>query len=141
MKITVTVSDKRLKDVIDDRLESALYDEFDANILKKAKIPSKASVLKSIMENETFKTAIEKELAEVLNEVADDRVYEAVWDIDIPVLESSAETCWKISEEQEEEDAKKSASEAEKRKVEAEAMQIERTIAALGKLGYKIVKA
>lgn len=141
MKITVTVSDKQLKEVINDRLENALYDEFDAGVLKKAKIPAKTAVLKSIMENEAFKTAVEKELSEVLTAAADDCLTDVIWDIDIPVLEASAESCWKICEEQEEEEAKKSIEEAQKRQVEAEAKQIERTIAALSKLGYKVVKA
>jgi hypothetical protein len=139
MKITITIPDKDVKQAILNRLENDIYEEYDVDVIKKAKIPGKAAMAKQLMENSAFISALEKRLVEYGE--FDDALFEAVYDIDSPTISGLEEKCSKVYNEITDahnalrEEMSIAAREAEDEKT------ILRLVKALERSGYKLVKA
>lgn len=139
MKITINIPDKDIKAAIEYRLNGDLFENYDIDILKRAKVPSKTSIIKSLMADEKFIAKLEKEIIRYTE--VEEVLYDCIHNVDCPVVEALEERCndeySKWCDEWEDEKQALASSVRESQDVE----DIKRTIKALEKAGYKIVKA
>lgn len=150
MQITVTISDKAIKNAVDYFVESNLYDNWDSNVLKRAGVPKKADLVKQIVADEKFIAQFSKEMGKYIDD--GDIMYDVCCDLDHSVFNNIEKQCEKAYEAicNEEEAAERKAFEKESaarakaeqaRKEAEEEATVARVIAALKKQGYKIEKA
>ena len=139
MKITITIPDKDVKQAIQNRLENDIYEQYDTDVLKKAKVPGKASIIKQLLETPAFITALEKRIIEYGD--FEDALYECIYDVDSPIINGLEEKCSRAySEINEELDARRKDLADAARAAEDEKAVL-RLVSALEKAGYKIIKA
>jgi len=132
MKLDITVPAKALKQALVSQLENSLYENYEASVLKAAKVPPIKTLLASVMADEKYLNSLQKELQETLTCWVEDYLDDTLYDIDMPIGQYM-DACEKINEEQNQE------SQAEQT-AEQEAAQIKRTIKALKLAGYDVVK-
>ena len=130
MQITVTVTDKVIKNAIDNALDGSVYDYFDSATLKAAKIPKAATAVNAIFENPKFQARLTKQLQEVAESAMEDEIYDAMFDLELPGLDAMLKAC---------EAAYEARTELEREKQDAE--EVKRMVKALERAGFKISKA
>ena len=138
MQITINVKDSEIKAAIENVVENEIYDQYDSDVLKKAKVPSKAALVKELMADPAVPKAVTKIVEDI--EVIE-YLYDNLYDHNFKRLSDLGAACEQALNELEAatEDERKAAE--EKRKVVEEEAIIQRTIKALERQGYKIVKA
>jgi DNA-binding NarL/FixJ family response regulator len=132
MKLEITVPAKALKQSLVSQLEDSLYENYDAAVLKAAKVPPIKTLLAHVMADEKYMAVLHKELQETLSSWVEDYLDDSLYDIDMPIG-CYMDACEKLNEEQHR------VSYAEET-AEQEAEQIKRTIKALKLAGYDVVK-
>jgi hypothetical protein len=132
MKLDITVPAKALKQALVSQLENSLYENYDKDVLKAAKVPPIKTLLAMVMSDEKYLNSIQKELQETLTCWVEDYLDDTLYDIDMPISQYM-DACEKINEEQ----SQDGHAEIEAKQ---EAEQIKRTIKALKLAGYDVVK-
>ena len=132
MKLDITVPAKALKQALVSQLEESLYENYDAAVLKAAKVPPIKTLLAHVMADEKYMAALHTELQETMTCWVEDYLDDSIYDIDMPISQYM-DACEKIAEEQSQEDHAKLTA-------EQEAEQIKQTIKALKLAGYDVVK-
>jgi hypothetical protein len=131
MQITITVADKIVKTAIENALENNLYDQYDADIIKAAKLPKMATVVKEIFNDAKFQKDLTKHLTQVAVGSIEDCVYDDLcYEIELPLLDDLISKCDAVTQEEQ-------AAYLQ----EQEAKEVERMVKTLERAGYKLVKA
>lgn len=148
MQLTITISDKAIKNAVEYVVENQLFDDWNSETLKRAGVPKKAELVKQMMADEKFIATLGKEMAKHVDN--GDLLYDVVSDMDF--LNKFYQACEKAADEIDEEEwakeeeanakeaAKRAKAEQARKEAEEEAT-VARVIAALKKQGYKIEKA
>lgn len=150
MQITVTISDKNIKQSLDYFVESNIFDTYGSDTLKKAGIGTKKALVDQLMKDEKFMAQFSKELGKYIDD--GDLMYDVFGDMQNDEIDKLIDKCEKADDEIAAEIDAKEAAEAAKRQAkldkEAVARQqaeeeatVQRVVAALKKAGYKIEKA
>lgn len=140
MQLTINISDKVIRSAIKERLNNDVYECYNDGIIKAARLPKINTVVNEAMTDQ-LAAALTKDLAGWLAEMAEEEMYNAIYDVKIPqidALEKKVGAAIETVAEQEEQQRKK---EQQAQKAAQDAADLERTIKALKKLGYKIEKA
>ena len=132
MKLDITVPAKALKQSLVSQLEESLYENYDAAVLKAAKVPPIKTLLAHAMADEKYMATLHKELQDTMTCWVEDYLDDSIYDIDMPI-DQYLDACEKINEEQSQEDHAELTA-------EREAEQIKQTIKALKLAGYDVVK-
>lgn len=131
MQITVTVADKLIKTSIGEAINNSVYESYDQNTLKAAKLPKTSDLIKEIFEDAKFQKNLVKYLNEIATEAIEDRIYDDLcYDVEMPLLDSLKAKLDAVSEE-----------EQAVYRQEQEAKEVERMVNALKKAGYNITKS
>ncbi len=130
MQITVTIADKVIKQAIDNALDGSVYDYFDSATLKAAKIPKASVAVKEIFENDKFQARLTKQLQAVAESAMEDEIYDAMFDIELPGLDTMLKACEAAYEARE-----------ELQQEQRDAEEVARMVKALERAGFKISKA
>lgn len=130
MQITVTITDKVIKQAIDNALDGSVYDYFDSAILKAAKIPKVKTAVDTVFKDPKFQASLTKHLQAVAESAMEDEIYDAMYDLDLPGLDDMIKSC---------EAAYEAREELAQEKKDAE--EVKRMVRALERAGYKMVKA
>jgi hypothetical protein len=137
MKITINIPDTQIKQALEARLAYVIYDNFYEDAIKRAKVSSKAKVIKQLMSDDKFMAALAKQISNYM----DIDVYDAVAATENPLIDEledavlTAANQIQLEHDQEAQERSNAAQEA------AEAEALVRTIKTLEKAGYKITKA
>ena len=148
MQLTITIADKAIKNAAEYVVENHLFDDWNAETLKRAGVPKKADLVKQMVTDEKFIAHLSKQLGKYVDD--GDLLYDVVCDMDY--LNKFYQACEKAADELDaEESAKEEALQAKHAAARAKAEQarkeaeeeatVARVIAALKKQGYKIEKA
>ena len=130
MQITVTITDKVIKQAIDNALDGSVYDYFDSAILKAAKIPKVKTAVDTVFKDPKFQASLTKHLQAVAESAMEDEIYDAMFDLDLPGLDTMLKSC---------EAAYEAREEAQQEQKDAE--EVKRMVRALERAGYKMIKA
>ena len=138
MKITVNIKDSEIKSAIEYLVENELYEQYEDEVLKKAKVPSKTALVKELMKDQQVTNAV----TEIIQKVdLVDFLYDNLYDYNIKrvrELVNSADDAWRAVQDERDEAARIRSEQAEAAKEE---ILVQRAIRALERQGYKIVKA
>lgn len=138
MKITINIKDSEIKSAVEYLVENELYEEYDSEVLKRAKVPTKAALVKELMKNQQVMEAVTKIIQNV---DLVDYLYDNLYDYNIKrvrELVNDADGAWQAIQDERDEADRISTERAEAAREEA---IIQRAIKALERQGYKIVKA
>lgn len=130
MQITVTITDKVVKQAIDNALDGSVYDYFDSATLKAAKIPKAKVAVDTVFNDPKFQARLTKQLQEVAESAMEDEIYDAMFDLELPGLDAMLKSCEAAYEARE-----------EAQQEQKEAAEVARMVKTLEKAGFKIVKA
>lgn len=150
MQITVTISDKNVKQSLDYFVESNIFDTYGSDTLKKAGITTKKALVDQLMKDEKFMAQFAKELGKYIDN--GDMMYDVFGDMQNDEIDKLIDKCEKADDEIAAAIDAKEAAEAAKRqakldkeeaarKLAEEEATVQRVVAALKKAGYKIEKA
>ena len=138
MKITVNIKDSEIKSAVEYLVENELYDQYEDEVLKKAKVPSKSTLVKELMKDQQVIDAV-TQIIQKIDLV--DYLYDNLYDYNIKrvrELVNNADNAWQVIQDDREEAARIRSEQAEAAKEE---ILVQRAIRALERQGYKIVKA
>lgn len=138
MKITVNIKDSEIKSAVEYLVENELYDQYEDEVLKKAKVPSKSTLVKELMKDQQVIDAV-TQIIQKIDLV--DYLYDNLYDYNIKrvrELVNNADNAWQVIQDDREEAARIRSEQAEAAKEE---ILVQRAIKALERQGYKIVKA
>lgn len=138
MQITINVKDSEIKAALENLVENEVYERFDSDVLKKAKVPSKAQLVKELMADPAVPKAVTK-IVEGIEVI--DYLYDNLYDYNFQRLTELAMAAEKANEALEIADAEARKAEEDRRKAAEEEAMIQRTLKALERQGYKLVKA
>lgn len=130
MQVTLNVPDKLIKTAIQNMLECNVYDYFDSECVKQAKLPKKSAAVKAIFEDPKFQTQITKELSRIAMLDIEDMLFDELFDIKLALVSDMMQACEEADEAR-----------TEKREQEREAEEVARMVKTLERAGYKLVKA
>jgi hypothetical protein len=130
MQITINVSDKKIKQAINELLDNEIFQQYDAAVIKQAQFKRSVSA-KDLFECAQFQTRLAKKLAEVAGEAVEENLYETVcYDIDVPQVVSMIKIMDQTNEQFQ-----------EQRLQAEENAEVERMVKTLERAGYKLTKA
>ena len=138
MKITVNIKDSEIKSAVEYLVENELYEQYEDEVLKKAKVPSKSTLVKELMKDQQVIDAV-TQIIQKIDLV--DYLYDNLYDYNIKrvrELVNNADNAWRVIQDDREEAARIRSEQAEAAKEE---ILVQRAIRALERQGYKIVKA
>lgn len=138
MKITVNIKDSEIKSAVEYLVENELYEQYEDEVLKKAKVPSKSALVKELMKDQQVIDAVTQIIQKI--ELVD-YLYDNLYDYNIKrvrELVNNADNAWQVIQDDREEAARIRSEQAEAAKEE---ILVQRAIKALERQGYKIVKA
>jgi len=130
MQITVTITDKVIKQAIDNALDGAVYEYFDSATLKAAKIPKAKAAVDAVFADAKFQARLTKQLQAVAESAMEDEIHDAMWDIELPGVADMVLACEAAYEARE-----------ELQQEQREAAEVARMVKTLEKAGFKISKA
>ena len=130
MQITVTISDKKIKDAIDNALDGSVYDYYDSATLKAAKIPKAKEAVNAIFDNAKFQADLARRLTIEAESAMEDMIYDEMYDINLPGVDAMTKACEAAYEARE-----------QSQQEQKEAAEVARMVKTLEKAGFKIVKA
>ncbi len=138
MQITITISDKTIKNAVENMLDGNIYEQYDTDVRDAAGVPKKAALLKTVMADEKFMAALAKEISSRVD--PEDYLYDYVWDVPCKPVAELLKKCDAAYDTVDAIQLKKEAEEAKKREEAAEEATVARLIAILKKQGYKLTK-
>lgn len=130
MQITVTITDKVIKQAIDNALDGAVYEYFDSATLKAAKIPKAKAAVDAVFADAKFQARLTKQLQAVAESAMEDEIHDAMWDIELPGVADMVLACEAAYEARE-----------ELQQEQREAAEVARMVKTLERAGFKISKA
>ena len=132
------VAVREIKSAVEYLVENELYDQYEDEVLKKAKVPSKSTLVKELMKDQQVIDAVTQIIQKI--ELVD-YLYDNLYDYNIKrvrELVNNADNAWQVIQDDREEAARIRSEQAEAAKEE---ILVQRAIKALERQGYKIVKA
>ena len=130
MKFTFDIKDKTIKSAIVSYLETNLYEDYDKEILKAAKLPKLSALTNKIFADEKFKADLIKHVSAAAEEMLDDVVYEELmYEMDIPLVGDLIKQCDIVSEQN-----------TAQIEAQRDAEEVKRMVNLLEKAGFKISK-
>ena len=138
MQITVNVKEADIKAALEYMVENDIYDQFDSEVLKKAKVPSKAALVKELIKDPEVIKAVTKVVEKI--EVVE-YLYDNLYDYNIKRVKDLYTACDTAAESLEDEREAEAKAAQEKAELAKEEEIMKRTIKALERQGYKLVKA
>jgi sortase (surface protein transpeptidase) len=130
MEIAITIKDKLIKTAISNSLDNEVYEYWDSESIKAAKLPAISTVTKEIFNDPKFQAQLVKEIQATAESAVEDYIYEMMDEMQIPQINA----LYKVVREA---DEKRGAEDAAKQ----EAEEVARMIKILSKAGFKIEKA
>jgi len=127
MQITITVSDKVIKQAILTRLEDELIHDFDNEVTKRAGVGKLQARVSEIFEDPKFQKDLEKSFTAAID--VEDCLSDSIYDMSIPLLTALVKTCNTVEQGYREEMRERE-----------EAAEVARVVKILEKAGYKITK-
>ena len=138
MQVTINVKDNDIKAALEYMVENDVYDQFDSEVLKKAKVPSKAALVKELAKDPQVIEAVTS-IVEKIDIV--EYLYDNLYDYNIKRVKDLYTACDKACEAIEDDREAETKAAREKEEQAKEEATIQRTIKALERQGYKLVKA
>ncbi len=129
MQLTVTITDKLIKQAIENALDNEVYEYWDSATLKAAKIPKTATMVKEIFADPKFQAQLTKELTSTAESALEDYIFEVLDEIRIPQIDT---LCKKVQEAEEAMGAVELARQEDE--------EVKRMVKTLERAGFKIVK-
>ena len=134
MQLDISVSDKILKEQVGFYLETMVFDEYEADVLKEAKVPAKAALIKTVLEDEVFLAELNKKVSARLQEFVADELSDTFYDCKSPsTVRLIVTECSKLEKTVK-------AARKNKEQEEEDAAAMARTLKLLAANGYKITK-
>jgi hypothetical protein len=130
MEIAITIKDKLIKSAISNALDNEVYEYWDSESIKAAKLPKISTVTKEIFADPKFQAQLVKEMRATAESAIEEYIYEMMDEMQIPQIQA-------LYVQVREADEKRATVDAEKQ----EAEEVARMIKLLAKAGYKIEKA
>lgn len=93
MEITVKISDKIIKQALLTHIKNEINDSFDDEVIKAAKLPKAADVVKDLMADARFMATVQKTMARGLDEIVEENLYNDLYDLTIPPMVKMYEKC------------------------------------------------
>lgn len=130
MQITINVSDKKIKQAINELLDNEIFEQYDAAIIKQAQF-KKSVTSKDLFECEQFQARLAKQLKTVAENAVEENLFETVcYDVEVPQVVGIIKIMDQTNEQLQ-----------EQRLAAEEKAEVERMVKALERAGYKMVKA
>jgi hypothetical protein len=130
MQVTITIKDKLIKSAISNALDNEVYEYWDSESIKAAKLPAISTVTKEIFTDPKFQAQIEREIEATAESAVEEYIYEMMDEMQIPQIQALYVQVREADEQRATEDAAKQ-----------EAEEVARMIKILSKAGFKIEKA
>jgi hypothetical protein len=130
MQVTITIKDKLIKSAISNALDNEVYEYWDSESIKAAKLPAISTVTKEIFNDPKFQAQIEREIEATAESAVEEYIYEMMDEIQIPQIQALYARVREADEQRATADAAKQ-----------EAEEVARMIKLLAKAGYTIQKA
>lgn len=124
----ITISDKTIANLIGRLVDNQIFDNWDKDVIKAAKIPKRATLVKEILADEKYMKQMGKYLNSYINDA--DVIYDAICDADCGTLAMYEMACDKAYDAYEETQADR-----------YRAQEIARAVNLLKEEGYDIKKA
>lgn len=115
MEITVKISDTFIKQALLTHIKNEIHECFDDEVIKAAKLPKAADVVKELMSDAKFMATVQKTMASGLDEIVEENFYNDLYDISIPAITKMYEKCEAVAAEVY--DQKREKEEAARKKV------------------------
>lgn len=130
MQITITITDKLVKQAITNALDNEVYEHWDTATLKAAKVPKIGTVATEIFTDPKFQAQLAKEIKETAETAVEEYIYEMMDEIEIPQITELGETIDRVAADMDQilQDKR-------------EAEEVARMVRVLTKAGFKIEKA
>jgi hypothetical protein len=138
MQITITVSEKSIKNALENMLEGNIYENYDSDVRELAGVPKKAELIKIVMADKKYMAALAKELAYRFD--PEDYLYDYVWDVACKPVSDLVKKCDKAFEKIDDLRHSEAETKAKQLKEAEEEATVARVVAILKKQGYKITK-
>jgi len=130
MQITINVSDKQIKQAINELLDNEIFENYDKDLIKEAKF-KKSVTAKDLFECAQFQAQLAKKLTEVAQDAVEDNLFETVcYDMHVPQVPGIIKLLDQMLEDF-----------REQQQINREAEEVKRMVKTLEKAGFKIVKA
>ena len=129
MQIAITIKDKLIKTAISSALDNEVYEYWDSESIKAAKLPAISTVTKEIFNDPKFQAQLAKEVQATAESAVEEYIYEMMDEMQIPQIVALYHVVRQADEQRATEDAAK-----------REAEEVERMIKILSKAGFKIEK-
>ena len=129
MQIAITIKDKLIKTAISSALDNEVYEYWDSESIKAAKLPAISTVTKEIFNDPKFQAQLAKEVQATAEQAVEDYIYEMMDEMQIPQIVALYHVVRQADEQRATEDAAK-----------REAEEVARMIKILSKAGFKIEK-
>lgn len=130
MQITINVSDKKIKQAINELLDNEIFEQYDTAVIKQAQF-KKSVTAKDLFECEQFQARLAKALKTVAENSVEDSLFETVcYDVEVPQVVGIIKIMDKTNEQLQ-----------DQRLAAEEKSEVERMVKALERAGFKIEKA
>lgn len=130
MQITINVSDKQIKQAINELLDNEIFEQYDAAVIKQAQF-KKSVTAKDLFECEQFHARLAKALKNVAENAVEDSLFETVcYDVEVPQVVGIIKIMDKTNEQLQ-----------DQRLAAEEKSEVIRMVKALERAGFKIEKA
>lgn len=123
----ITISDKVIAEAIGYMLDGNLYDNYDAALIKAAKVPKRAELLKTVMADKKFMASMERQMVKYISDA--DVLMDFAYDSDSTAVNKAVLDCDKAYDKFDEE-----------RAIKQEAEDLKRSIRVLEAAGFKVTK-
>ena len=130
MEIAITIKDKLIKSAISNALDNEVYEYWDSESIKAAKLPAISTVTKEIFADPKFQAQLAKEMRATAESAIEEYIYEMMDEMQIPQIQA-------LYVQVREADEQRATADAAKQ----EAEEVARMIKLLAKAGYTIQKA
>jgi hypothetical protein len=130
MQVAITIKDKLIKSAISNALDNEVYEYWDSESIKAAKLPAISTVTKEIFADPKFQAQMAKEIQATAESAVEEYIYEIMDEMQIPQIQA-------LYVQVREADEQRATADAAKQ----EAEEVARMIKILSKAGFKIEKA
>jgi hypothetical protein len=139
MKLTLDINDKLITNAISIMVDEYLFDNFEQDVLKKAKVPSQAKLTKQIVADETCMDSFSKTLSDALAAYMEELIYDILSEVTFPILDNIIDNCNRIDSELEQAEYDNNLARREEARREEE--RVKEMIKVLEGAGYSVKKA
>ena len=123
----ITISDKAVAQVIAQMIDCNIFDNYGSDVIKAAKIPKKAELVKAVLADKKFMAGFERYITKYAADL--DVMYDAAFEADSTAVIQAINACDKAYEKVDEE-----------RAIKQEAEDLKRSIRVLEAAGFKVTK-